>query len=471
MIQLGDQGGRARPSYNLRFWEEGDPSKPIGPSQFDLDKVTSIQTSKSLEDIAGTWSITTKERLNKVKRGIHEMDVVEIRLKGHTTGLTTVMKGVVDEVIAEGVADPESAEENTTLRGRCMGKYLLETNLFLPVWDPQSTQPTVLTFGVGAKNTNIESQGVGVTPRAIFGHLLRTYTFGQRYSHAKKKWVSGMAGYSGIPNSRHWLSLKRFENINYEVPWITFNEEPVSTALELFNITGFTETFIDEVGRVVFRSPGWELPAQYSLLTDQLASWSFPNSDVELATYVEVLPTGIPGGPSGLEAFIIGRAPVPSSVAATMQRHGIHPSAQYVIETNSDAEATARGQKNYWYGLQRRYGVRPQQLQSPLLATPEQAQRQAEGLLRFYGRWQKTATVTIAGSPQAKIGATIRIQGQLDGELIDRTYYITGVQHEYVDGSHYQTTLTLHHGRDPSDPGWGKITLPNATKHQIEAEG
>jgi len=475
MIQLGDQQGRGRPSYTLKFWTEGDPKRPIGPSQFNLDKVTSIKTSKSLEDIAGTWSITSKERLNKVRQGIREMDVVEIRLKGHTTPFTVVMRGLVDEIIAEGSASTESAEQNTVINGRCMGKYLLETNMFLPIWDIQTTQPTVLTFGIGGEKTNIEAQGVGVKPRDIFGYLLRTYTYGQRYNHKKKGWVSGMAGYSGIPNSEHWVKLKRFQNINYDVPWITFNEEPVSTALEMFNITGFTETFMDEVGEAVFRSPGWELPAAYSLLTDQLVSWSFANSDVELATYIEVLPTGIPGGPQGLEAFIMGRAPVPSTVAKTMETYGktgnAHPSSAYVIDTNKEGEVTKQGQKNYWYQLQRRYGLRPQQISSPLLATPEQAQRQAEGLLRFYGRWQKTGSVTIAGSPQAKIGSNIRIRGDLDGELIDRTYYITSVEHDYGDGSHYQTTLGLKYGRDPGDPGWGKIVIPNATKNALEQEG
>lgn len=472
MIQLGDQGGRERPSYALKFWTEGDPKRPIGPSHFNLDKVTSIKTSKSLEDIAGTWSITTKERLNKVRQGIREMDVVEIRLKGHTTPFTVVMRGLVDEVIAEGSADPESAEQNTVINGRCMGKYLLETNMFLPIWDPQSTQPTVLTFGVGAKHTNIESEKVGTTPRDIFGHILKTYTYGQRYNHARKKWVSGMAGYSGIPKSEYWVKLNRFQNIGYSVPWVTFNEEPVSTALEIFNITGFTETFIDEVGQIVFRSPGWELPATYSLLTDQLVSWSFKNSDVEMATYVEVLPTGLPGVGGGYqEAYKMGRAPVPSTVAHTLQSHGVHPSSEFIIDTNKEAEVTKKGQKNYWYQLQRRYGLRPQQLSSPLLATAEQAQRQAEGLLRFYGRWQKTGSVTIAGSPHAKIGANIRIRGDLDGELIDRTYYITSVEHDYADGSHYQTTLGLKYGRDPGDPGWGRIILPNATKHELEVEG
>src|SRR5580698_1047273 len=355
MIQLGDQQGRARPSYALQFWTEGDPKRPIGPSQFDLDKVTSIKTSKSLEDVAGTWTITSKERLNKVRQGIREMDTVEIRLKGHTTPFTVVMKGVVDEVTAEGSDDPESAEQNTVITGRCMGKYLLETNLFLPIWDPQSTQPTVLTFGVGAKQTNIEDQGVGVTPRAIFGHLLRTYTYGQRYNHKRKVWVSGMAGYSGIPASEHWVHLNRFQNINYTVPWITFNEEPVSTALELFQITGFTETFIDEVGQIVFRSPGWELPVKFSVLTDQLVSWSLKNSDVELATYVEVLPTGLPGVGGGYqEAYKMGRAPVPSTVAHDLQSHGVHPSSEFIIQTNSDAEVTKEGRKNYWYQLQRR---------------------------------------------------------------------------------------------------------------------
>jgi hypothetical protein len=472
MIQLGDQQGRERPSYALQFWTEGDPKRPIGPSQFDLDKVTSIKTSKSLEDVAGTWTITSKERLNKVRQGIREMDTVEIRLKGHTTPFTVVMKGVVDEVTAEGSADPESAEQNTVITGRCMGKYLLETNLFLPIWDPQSTQPTVLTFGVGAKQTNIEDQGVGVTPRAIFGHLLRTYTYGQRYNHKRKAWVSGMAGYSGIPSSVHWVNLNRFQNINYTVPWITFNEEPVSTALELFQITGFTETFIDEVGQIVFRAPGWELPVKYSVLTDQLVSWSLKNSDVELATYVEVLPTGLPGVGGGYqEAYKMGRAPVPSTVAHDLQSHGVHPSSEFIIQTNSDAEVTKEGRKNYWYQLQRRYGLRPQQLSSPLLGTAEQAQKQAEGLLRFYGRWQKTGNITIAGSPQVKLGSNLRMQGDIDGELIDRTYYITQVEHDYTDGSHYQTSLTLAYGRDPGDPGWGKITLPNATKHQLESEG
>lgn len=472
MIQLGDQGGRGRPSYALKFWTEGDPKRPIGSSQFNLDKVTAIKTSKSLEDIAGTWSITTKERLNRVRQGIREMDTIEIRLKGHTTPFTVVMKGLVDEVIAEGSADTESAEQNTVINGRCMGKYLLETNMFLPIWDPQSTQPTVLTFGVGAKHTNIEAESIGTTPRDIFGHILKTYTYGQRYNVSRKAWVSGMVGYSGIPNSIHWVNLNRFKNINYSVPWVTFNEEPVSTALEIFNITGFTESFIDEVGRIVFRSPGWELPVEFSLLTDQLISWSFANSDVEMATYVEVLPTGLPGVGGGYqEAYKMGRAPVPSPVAHTLQSHGVHPSSEFIIDTNKNAEVTSKGRKNYWYQLQRRYGLRPQQLSSPLLATAAQAQAQAEGLLRFYGRWQKTGSVTIAGSPQVKMGSNIRIRGDLDGELIDRTYYITSVEHNYGDGSHYQTTLGLKYGRDPSDPGWGRIVLPNATEEEIKREG
>jgi hypothetical protein len=166
------------------------------------------------------------------------------------------------------------------------------------------------------------------------------------------------------------------------------------------------------------------------------------------------------------QASLTGRAPVPSSYAAPIAALtnqsgapaglGGAPSSEFVIDTDSSGYVTSKGQQNYWYKLQRKYGLRPNQITSPLITSLPQAQAQAEGLLRFMSRFQKTATVTIPGDPRVRLGTNVRIYGV----QIDRTYYIEGVQHSYVEGDTYDTTLQLSHGRDPWDPKWAQIAIP-----------
>jgi hypothetical protein len=158
-----------------------------------------------------------------------------------------------------------------------------------------------------------------------------------------------------------------------------------------------------------------------------------------------------------------GRAPVPSNYpSATLGS----PSPEFVIPVASKGKVTPAGLHNYWYQRQRKYGLRTLQITSPLIDNLPQAQAQAEGLLRFYDRFTKTATITIPGDPRIRIGTNLRLVGELRGRKVDRTYYIDTVAHEYVEGDHYDTTLTLTHGRDPWDPKWTEIALPNASPQQ-----
>lgn len=445
-----------QPDYQLTFFRDGDPRRPI--KGLNLSSVVAIQTSKNLNDLSGTFTITVKDK--NFRHLVREMDVVRIRLKGHYGGgLVTVMKGVVDRTRASGNADPYAAREDTIIEGRCAGKYLQVTSLFLPVWDPQAALPTAQIFGLG----DAANKAGGNRPYDIFRYLVRKYTYGER----------NLAGVSGIPNSRYWLDhYTRFaRKLGYQIPYLQFDEDSMGDVLKRMEITGFTEAWVDELGRVVYRQPGWDAAARYSISTNALMDWDFDRGDVGAATYVEVIPAGDPGIDSATaQALRAGRAPVPSaylkgSKDAKALRQIVTPS--FVIETNSKGQVTKEGQKNHWYRLQRHLGVRPQQITSPLIATQEQAQAQAEGLLRFYTRMVKGGTVTLAGAPEMRLGYTARVHGELEQVTFDRTFYIEGVAHDFVDGDHYTTTVTVTHGRDPWDPHWKNIALPRFDASQL----
>jgi len=462
-VKLGIEGRVYRPRYLLTVYANGNPAKKR--KTVDLATVTSIQTSKNITDVAGTFTITLKDpRALDRKNGIREMDVIDIRL-GRDGGVDPVLRGVVDTVTQGGSAGANSAEQSVTITGRCVGKYLQVTSMFLPVWDANSLLPTTLTFGIGYSGGDVPSPhpDVGASPRAIFGYLLRRYGFGKRK-------VVG----AGIPNARYWIDYRsRMGSLNkFQVPFVQFNEDTLANALKTFEIPGFAEAWVDELGRVVYRRPKYDAQADFSLWTGDLLSWSFSESDEAIATYVEVIPSGDPGlAVSVTQALLAGRAPVPSNYINNVQEgDDFKVDPKFVIDVDSHGSPTGKGQKNRWWQLQRRFGVRPQQVTSPMLGTWEQAQRQAEGLLRFYSRLTKTAQLTIPGDPRVRLGTSLHLYGVLDGQRINRTYYVEGVQHDYQEGQSYTTTLVLTHGRDPGDPEWGQIAIPrysakDAAKH------
>ena len=457
-ITLGPTRWVHQPDYELSFFRDGNPRARI--TGINTRSVVAIQTSKDVNDVAGTFTITVKDKA--FRHRVREMDVVRIRLKGHYGGgLTTVIKGVVDRTRAAGQGDTHAAREDTVIEGRCVAKYLQVTSLFLPVWDPQAALPTALIFGLGDAAKKVG----GNRPYDIFRYLVRKYTYGTK----------ALAGVSGIPNSRYWLDHQtRFsKKLGYQVPFLQFDENSVAEALKRLEILGFTEAWVDELGRVVYRQPQWDAPAAYSISTSELKDWDFDRGDGATATYVEVIPAGDPGIDSATaQALRAGRAPVPSSyingdgsdLAGTV-------SPEFVIQTDSKGRPTAKGRRNHWYRLQRRLGVRPQQVTSPLIASQEQAQAQAEGLLRFFARATKGGTITVPGCPELRLGYNARVHGELEQVAFDRTFYIEAIAHDYVDGEGYETHVTLTHGRDPWDPGWHRIALPKFDPEQLADGG
>lgn len=459
-VKLGPWVGRYTPAYEVIFYREGDPRRVIH-GEFDTRSVVSIETAKNIQNISGTFSITYKDA--RVEHAIQAMDVCVIKLKGHNVGLTTVWKGLVDEVGKDGAATTESAQENTVVSGRCLGKYLQVNSLFLPVWEPAGLLPTALTFGLG---DSMEKAGATVSvtvPKEIFGYVYRHYIVG----------LSKRVGISGTPAAAHWLNKdKRFEHVRvkggglYHVPYIQFDENTCDQVLTGLTILGFTEAWVDELGNIVYRPPGWDLPVNYILSTEGLISDKLTGTDVGMATYVEVVPSGALGiSTAAQQATAAGRAPMPSNYLAGLANTNDEGTAfvdpQFVIDANKKGEVTKTGAKNYWYKRQRKYGLRPYQVTSPLLVSQSQAQAQAQGLLKFLGnRLQKTGTITIPGEPNIRLGTTLLLKGNLRGKKIERTYYVEGVQHRYVDGHEYQTTLELTHGRDPWDPEWKNMVLP-----------
>lgn len=446
-----------QPGYHLAFYKDGDPGKRI--TTFRTQSLTSLNTAKNINDLSGTFTLVLRD--HRARTQLHKMDVVRIRTRGHNAALGTILVGVIDDVQRSGGADVDSADTTITVTGRCAGKYLQITSLFRPVWDPTNNLPTALTFGLGDP-----TKKTGSTARAIFGYLLRSYTYGRR----------GMVGESGVPNSRFWLSYKqRFEKLDYRIPFLQFDENDMGTVLKQFEILGFTEAWVDEVGHIVYRQPQWDQPALYTLPTSQLKRWQLSDSDVGVKTYAEVIPAGNPGiGTAQAQALLAGRAPVPSDYlrsAKAANAGSFTADPEFVIDTDSKGKVTTAGAKNHWYRQQLKLGVRPLQITSPLLATQAQAQAQAEGLLKFYNRGQKTAIITIPGDPRVKIGENLLLYGPLDGGTLRRTYYIEGVSHDYQEGSVYDTTLTLTHGRDPGEPRWGNIVLPNVSLDELVAAG
>ena len=469
---LGPYQGRYTPAYEVVWYREGNPRKVIH-GEFDTRSIVSIETSKNIANIAGTFTIVYKDA--RVEHSIQSMDVCVIKLKGHGQGLTTVLKGVVDEVTKDDAAESESAQENTIVAGRCTAKYLQVNSLFLPVWEPQGLLPTALTFGLG---DSLEKGGgnVSVTvPKEIFGYVFRHYVVG-----------TGKVGISGTPAAQHWLNKDaRFEQVKtkgggvYHVPYIQFDENTVDQVLTGLTITGFTEGWVDELGNVVYRPPGWDLPVNYVISTGDLLNDRLGGSDVGMATYVEVVPSGALGiSTAAQQATAAGRAPMPSNYLAGITGENDEGSAfvdpAFVIDANSKGEVTKKGEQNYWYRRQKKYGLRPYQVTSPLLVSQAQAQVQAQGLLKFLGnRLQKSGTITIPGEP-IRLGTTILLRGKLRGKKIERTYYVEGVKHNYVDGHEYTTTLELTHGRDPWDPEWKNMVLPanpSASTYLAEQSG
>jgi hypothetical protein len=428
--------------------------------KFDTRSIVSIETSKNISNVSGTWRVVLKDA--KAEHAIAPMDVVAIKLIGHNEGLKTVLRGVVDEVGKEASSTPESAQENTVITGRCMGKYLQINSLFLPIWEPSGLLPTALTFGLGGPNP--AGSNVSITlPKEIMEYIYNRYVVGE----------SKQVGISGTPAAKHWLKVgSRFEEVKvkdgsvFRVPYVQFDEDTTDQALTSLCITGFTEGWVDEEGNVVYRPPGWDRPVSYTLHTAGLIDGEFGGSDVGMATYVEVVPSGAVGiSTAAQQATAAGRAPMPSNYLAGVASRGDEGAAyvdpQFVIDTNAQGEVTKQGRLNYWYRRQREYGLRPYQVTSPLLVSQRQAQTQAQGLLKFLGnRLQKTATITFPGEPGVKLGTTILIRGTLRGKAIERTFFVEGVSHEYVDGEKYTTTLELTHGRDPWDPEFQTMALP-----------
>jgi hypothetical protein len=477
-ISLDVENGVYNPDYSLTFYKNGDPRKPI--RSVDLGSALSIQTSKSLNDISGTWSVTLKDGSLVTPSGakrrrhglyarnaIDQMDVAAIRLRGHDGSIHPVLHGVVDDVRQGGGAGLDSASDNTTIEGRCMAKYLQETSLFLPVWDPSALLPTALIFGLGAASNALYPNGKNMpkTPRGIFGALCDAFTYGKR----------NRVGESGIPNSRFWLNRKkRFGTLDYLVPFLQFNEDTMATVFKSFEILGFTEAWVDETGNTVYRHPQWDAPADYSISTGSLIDWDFSKADPE-ATYVEVTPGGSLLLDTAItQALMAGRAPVPESYITSGKGKndlGKYVDSEFVIDTDRKGHVTAKGRRNFWYQQQRQYGLRPLQITSPLIATQAQAQAQAEGLLRFMSRFQKSGRITIPGQSCVRLGRNILIHGELDGIRFNRTYYIEGVSQSYTEGEGYTTTLDLTHGRDPGEPRWGQIALPQTTVADVVSKG
>lgn len=460
--QLGPFEGHYTPDYEIAFYQEGNPKKKV--SGLDLSSVVHIKTSKNLNNVSGTFEIMLKDgRAMKLA----PMDVVVIKLKGHNQPMSTVLKGLVDDVEPAGSASMSGGQESVTVEGRCLGKYLQVNMIFLPVWDPNSALPTVLTFGVGGA---INHQ---VTPKEIFGHLYRKYVVGE-----------GKVGMAGTPNARFWLNKdRRFHVIKdsngevFKVPYIQFDENGIDQALDQLTVQGFSEAWMDEVGNVVYRRPGWDQPASWVIDVGEMSGWNMPVSDVGMATYVEVVPTGALQPPPTAEALEAGRAPVPSSYVATykstMPHEGYGASPEFVIATDKHGKVTRTGERNHYYRMQRKYGLRPLQITSPLLMTHKQAQEQAEGLLRFMLRYQKSAQITIAGEPQIRLGTTIVVRGSLRGQKVERAFYIEGVEHDYLEegeSGHYTTTLELGHGRDPWDPHFPPLQLSSAPEGVIQSQ-
>lgn len=462
VFTVGPSAGVHRPGYSIVGYLNGNPKKPI--DHVTWSSTTAIQTSKAIGDLVGTFSITLKDK--RTRQRVRRMDVLKLKLRGHySTNMVPVMNCVVDEVRPGGSADLYAGSEDTVITGRCVGKYLQVTSLFLPVWDPRSALPTALTFGYGDAAKKVG----GNRPFDIYRYLLRNYTYG----------TGAAVGVSGIPNSRWWLDAHtRFSRLlGFNVPFLQFDETDMATALKRLEVLGFTETFVDELGRIVYRQPGWNNPVSYLLATDELMDHAFPDSDVDVATYVEVIPAGDPGIDSATaQALRAGRAPVPSSYinAGSGTSLASNVSPEFIIQTDSKGVPTAKGRLNHWYRQQRILGLRPQQIVSPLLFNQEQAQAQAEGLLRFYSRTTKTMAVTIPGCPEARLGTTWRVLGALEGIPFDRTFYAEQISHNYVespDGGQYTTALIGTHGRDRTDPGYPKMVLPRFDAAALSVSG
>jgi len=461
--QLGPWSGTYHPDYSLRIYQNGDPSHPL--TGVNLRSVTRISTSKNLDNIAGQFTINLKDR--RAQGLVKPMDVVEIRLKGHNQGWGTVLRGVVDGVEPDGSAQVSSSQADVTISGRCAAKYLQVNSLFLPAWDPQANLPTALIFGTGDSSNKLGTNVNAYSPRAIFGYIFDHYVVGLR----------NRVGLSGTPNARFWLSRSnRFEWVRdgsgkvFQVPFVQFDEDTCDQALTRLTVQGFTEGWVDEVGNIVYRRPQWDAPISWVVHTSGLKDWSLPESDDAMATYVEVYPGALPGIASGAaQALLAGRAPLPSDYVTGLQSAGFQSpaSSEFIIDTDSSGKVTANGLKNWYYQKQKTYGLRPYMITSPLLASRQQAQAQAEGLLRFMLRWDKSGQLEIPGEPNVRLGQTLYLHGPLDDQNIARTYYVQGVQQEYAEGDHYSTTLMLTHGRDPGDPSWQQMVLPNFNPSQL----
>jgi hypothetical protein len=305
-----------------------------------------------------------------------------------------VLKGVVDRVRAAGEPTPTPAARTPIIEGRCIGKYLQVTACSCRSGTREAILPTALTFGSATPTKKVG----GNRPYDIFRYLVRKYTYGA---------ARGRSPASGIPNSRYWLDYKT----RFARAWTSRSRSCSSTRTRRpTRSSAWRSSASPRRGSTSSAAglppPGWDTPVAYRLHRRAHRA-DLDRGDVDVATYVEVIPAGDPGIDSATaQALRAGRAPVPSSYLTPGGTSWAVVSPGVRHRHRRQGPADRQGPRNHWYKLQRRLGVRPQQITSPLLFTQAQAQAQAEGLLRFYSRMVKGGTVTIPGAPQVGSATT-----------------------------------------------------------------
>ena len=86
--KLAIDGHVYRPRYLIEAFRNGNPAKRI--KGVDFSSVLSIQTSKNITDVAGTFNIVFKDpRILDSKSGLRQMDVVRIYLGRSWAGISS----------------------------------------------------------------------------------------------------------------------------------------------------------------------------------------------------------------------------------------------------------------------------------------------------------------------------------------------------------------------------------------------
>jgi len=167
------------------------------------------------------------------------------------------------------------------------------------------------------------------------------------------------------------------------------------------------EFFMDTTGDIVFKPPFYNMDTRkaetYIVRDEDIDSFSLEENEQEAVTRVDVQ----------------------GNIATILQNGGGPKPTGFFVDHNMAAK----------------YGLRQVERPALWIHNPNQAVLYAMNELSRLNSFIRTASLTIAGRPELRLGYPIWI------ESLDTFYYIRGISHQFTFGGGFRTTLSLIAGR------------------------